>query len=149
MKLYFETKVASSLSQIQIGFNEELFKKLKPPFVCLKVERFDGCQKGDEVHLQLGVPGLLQKWVSHITAAEETSDSWLFIDEGFVLPPPLKKWKHEHRVTKVSENISMISDSISYDCGNPILNKILWSPLWLSFSVRPQIYRSVFGSVQA
>lgn len=147
MKLFFETEVASSLAVVKAGFNEELFKQLKPPFVSLKLERFDGCKKGDEVHLMLGTPGFLQKWVSHITASEETSDSWLFVDEGFVLPPPLKKWKHEHRVIQVSDNVSKISDSISFDCGNSILNGLFWGPLWLSFSIRPKVYRSVFGSV--
>ena len=147
MNLFFETQVASSLSTVKAGFNEELFRALKPPFVSLKVERFDGCKKGDEVHLMLGTPGFLQKWVSHITSSEETPHSWVFVDEGFVLPPPLKKWKHEHRVTEVSKNVSKITDSISFDCGNSLLNRIFWGPLWLSFRVRPQVYRSVFGSV--
>ena len=70
MNLFFETQVASPLFTVKAGFNEELFRALKPPFVSLKVERFDGCKKGDEVHLMLGTPGFLQKWVSHITSSE-------------------------------------------------------------------------------
>jgi len=147
MNLYFEAEVGSSLSEIKQKFDRDLFLKLKPPFVFLELERFDGCAKGDEVHLKTGIPGNLQKWISHITFSEETDKSWLFIDEGFVLPPPLKKWKHEHKVTQIREGVCRISDSIFFDCENAFLNRLLWGPLWLSFSIRPKVYRSIFGSV--
>jgi len=147
MKLYFEAQVKSTISEIKSRFNEELFLKLKPPFMVLKLERFDGCEKGNEVHLRMGAPGMLQKWVSTITASKTDSNEWLFVDEGKTLPLPFKYWRHEHKVTKLTETTSTISDSIEYDCGNSLLNRLLWGPLWLSFSIRPSVYRKEFGEI--
>lgn len=147
MKLYFEAQVRSTIPEIKKGFNKELFLKLKPPFLVLQLERFDGCEVGNEVHLRMGTPGMLQKWVSKITTSKTDSEEWLFVDEGEILPFPFKYWRHEHRVRKLNETTSAISDSIEYDCGNGLLNRLIWGPLWLSFSVRPAIYRKVFGFV--
>lgn len=54
-KLYFECPVKEPVETVKQGFNEELFKALKPPIIDLIVERFDGCKKGDEVHLKIGL----------------------------------------------------------------------------------------------
>lgn len=144
MKLYFEAQVKSSVVEIKKGFNQELFLKLKPPGMVLILERFDGCEKGDEVHLKMGVPGLLQSWVSEITDSNQGDDFWQFIDEGKVLPKPFTYWKHIHRVQRINESESRISDSIQYRCKPGLLEKLLWLPLWLSFSIRPGVYRRVF-----
>ena len=146
MKLYFEAQVKSTVRDIKKGFNEDLFLKLKPPGIVLKLERFDGCEKGDEVHLKMGAPGLLQSWVSEITDSQEGDDFWQFIDEGKVLPKPFTYWKHIHRVEKINDGESSISDSIEYHCKSQLVEKTLWLPLWLSFSIRPGVYRKVFKS---
>jgi ligand-binding SRPBCC domain-containing protein len=145
MKLYFEAEVKSSVKEVKNQFNQELFLKLKPPFMSLELERFDGCEKGHEVHLKMGLPGFLQNWVSHITDSSQTDTAWEFVDEGKILPPPFTYWRHTHRVEKMSETSSRISDSIEYRCQSRLLEKLLWGPLWLSFSIRPRVYREVFG----
>jgi ligand-binding SRPBCC domain-containing protein len=146
MKLYFEAQVKNTVQEIKKGFNQELFLKLKPPGMVLRLERFDGCVKGDEVHLKMGMPGMLQSWVSEITDSKQGDDYWQFIDEGKVLPKPFTYWKHIHRIEKIQEGITRISDSIEYRCKSRTLEKMLWLPMWLSFSIRPKVYRQVFNS---
>ncbi|NBX92461.1 MAG: hypothetical protein EB120_06850 [Proteobacteria bacterium] len=145
MKLYFEAKVKSGIPEIKDRFNKELFLKLAPPGLVLKLDRFDGCEEGNEVHLRMGLPGILQKWVSKITFASTTPAKWVFVDEGTVLPFPFKSWCHEHSVTQITDSVSLISDSINYDCGNSLLNTLIWGPLWLSFRIRPKVYQKEFG----
>lgn len=147
MNLYFEAQVKSTVQEIKAGFNQDLFLKLKPPFMSLRLERFDGCEKGHEVHLKMGAMGILQNWVSEITDSSHTDTVWQFIDEGKVLPAPFTSWKHVHRVEKINETSSRISDSIEYRCTSSMLERALWGPLWLSFAVRPRIYRKVFGVI--
>jgi len=145
MKLYFEAEVNSSLIDVKSQFNQDLFLKLKPPFLKLELERFDGCEKGNEVHLKMGVPGLLQTWVSTITDAFQSETVWQFVDEGTVLPPPLSYWRHVHRVETLSQNRCKISDAIEYRCRSAFLEPLMYGPLWLSFSIRPRVYRRFFG----
>lgn len=145
MKLYFEAQVKTNVVEIKNGFNQDLFLKLKPPGMVLKLERFDGCEKGNEVHLKMGLPGALQSWISEITDSSQGDDFWQFIDEGKVLPKPFTYWKHIHRVEKINDGQSRISDSIEYHCKSQLTEKVLWLPLWLSFSIRPGVYRKVFN----
>ncbi|MFM8270696.1 MAG: hypothetical protein ACKN9V_10955 [Pseudomonadota bacterium] len=147
MKLYFEAQVKSTLQEIKTGFNQDLFLRLKPPFMSLKLERFDGCEKGHEVHLKMGMPGFLQGWVSEITESSQSDTVWEFVDEGKKLPAPFTFWRHIHRVEKISDTSCRVSDSIEYRCTSGLVERALWGPLWLSFSIRPRIYREVFGSV--
>ena len=57
MKIKITTPIKRNYREVFALFNLQLFEALKPPVVNLKVERFDGCKKGDEVHLKeiLGV----------------------------------------------------------------------------------------------
>jgi len=148
MKLYFETEVLGKLSDIKKGFNQDLFLKLKPPFMALQLDRFDGCEVGNEVHLRLGLGWPAQKWVSLITEAHEKDKEWLFVDEGKLLPFPLKKWRHEHRVIQKTDSTCVISDSIQFQGTNSLLERLIWAPLWLSFSYRPKVYLQIFGDPQ-
>jgi ligand-binding SRPBCC domain-containing protein len=145
-KLYFESPVSAPLEQVRDGFNLDLFKALKPPIVSLDVTRFDGCKKGDEVHLSVGL-GLKVKWVSHITADHESQDEWSFVDEGALLPFPLKKWHHHHRVLR-STNGSIIIDDISFSCGNALFDTLMKPALFLQFVGRKSVYQRIFGRPQ-
>lgn len=124
MRLKFKTEVNSSLERAKTGFNRDLFLQLKPPFMQVILDRFDGCEVGHEVHLRTGIPGLLQPWVSLITEASVTPDSWFFVDEGKRLPFPLKNWRHRHEVKKTSNETSEILDEIEYSSG---IRLVAWS----------------------
>ena len=144
MKLLFETVIHRDLKTVKAGFNKDLFMALKPPGVNLDVARFDGCEAGHEVHLNIKSFGVAQKWVSHITEDKETPEEWYFVDEGHQIPWPLSSWKHIHRVIFLGENSSKIVDDISFECVYSWMNPLFYPILWSSFSVRPSRYKKFF-----
>lgn len=144
MKLYFETPIERPFDEIRDRFNKELFLYLSPPLIPFDLKRFDGCKKGDEIHIDLGINGLTQKWVSLITFEETNAAGWSFIDEGKVLPFPLKYWKHHHRVDKISEQKSLIVDDITFECSPGFLSPMIKPLLWTVFSIRPGRYKKFF-----
>lgn len=146
-RLKIETKVVGNFQEVFQQFNVKLFKALKPPGLKLEVLRFDGSQKGHEVHLKLGQLGLWANWISIITESVHNENECYFIDEGRRLPPPLKNWKHKHLVRKLDENTSLIIDDISYSChGGIITENMMWPILWAQFSMRAPVYRQFFSS---
>ena len=141
MKLYFETLINHPWQKIRDGFNQDLFIYLAPGFLPFKLERFDGCKKGDEIHINLG-PGM--KWISHITFEETNASGWSFIDEGKVLPWPLIYWKHHHRVDRMSETESKIVDDINFECSPKWMSPMIKPFLWQVFALRPERYKRFF-----
>lgn len=141
MKISIKTRVNKNYQVIFPKFNLDLFKKLKPPFVKLNIERFDGCKKGDEVHLEINILGQKQKWVSLITSQFRGDYEIYFIDEGQNIPAPLKKWKHIHRIQKINELDSYIVDDIEYSCENILIDVLIYPFLYLVFFCRIPIYK--------
>lgn len=142
MKILLVTKVTCPLARIKVGFSRELFLALGPPWVKINLKRFDGCKVGDEVHLEIKQGPLNQKWVSVISRAEETKGQWFFRDEGKVLPWPLKLWRHDHIVRRLSDTDSEIIDDITYDAG--VFNYVLYPLLRATFGIRPKRYKKFF-----
>ncbi len=145
MHLRIESPVSSSLQNVKAGFTKELFLKLNPPFPPVKLLRFDGCKKGDEVALELNFIFFKQKWVSDITDSGEKEGQWFFLDEGRELPFFLKSWKHEHVVQSVSESESKIIDDIHFTTGTLLTDLLLFPALYVQFLYRRPIYRRIFG----
>lgn len=137
MKLTIQTPIAKNYKSVFARFDLELFKKLKPPAVSLEVERFDGCKKGDQVHLI--VSG--KKWVSHITDFYQDDNEIYFIDRGVVTPAPIKSWTHIHKIKKTGENECVIIDDIDFSTGNVLMDKLLYPALLAMFSLRRPIYK--------
>lgn len=144
MRILFETEISLNYLKIKERFNRELFLFLKPPGVKLDLQRFDGCAPGDEVHLALNSMGLKQKWVSVMTAEKQDEKEWSFVDEGKLLPWPLKYWKHHHRVLYLDDNSSKIIDDITFNSAYPWLDALMYPVLWSSFAIRPARYRKFF-----
>lgn len=145
--LYFKTQVDGYFKDVYERFDRNLFEALKPPLIGLEVERFDGKSVSSEVHLKLNILGLTQKWVSLITESQINDEFCFFIDEGKSLPPPLKEWKHIHRVERIDHKSSYIIDDISYKCHGGIMSEIMMQPiLYAQFSLRAPIYREYFAS---
>ncbi|PIP91418.1 MAG: hypothetical protein COW01_03435 [Bdellovibrionales bacterium CG12_big_fil_rev_8_21_14_0_65_38_15] len=146
-KLYLSTNVKNNYKIVYAGFDLKLFKALKPPLMDLEVTRFDGCHKGDEVHLKVGLLGLGQDWISHITSHHEDEHECFFIDEGFKIPFPLKSWQHRHIVQKISAHETKIIDDISYSCfGGKVIELLMYPALLAQFLVRAPVYRRFFDS---
>lgn len=144
MKILFNTPLSLPVKKIQSHFDQELFTYLSPHIVPFKLIRFDGCKKGDEIHIEFGMNGIMQKWVSLITYEGTNAKGWSFIDEGKVLPWPLSSWKHHHRVDKVSDTESIIVDDIEYECRPALMAPVISPLLWSMFALRPYRYKQFF-----
>jgi ligand-binding SRPBCC domain-containing protein len=144
-KIFIQTELKHiTLNQVVTGFDIHLFKALTPPLMALKVERFDGCKLGDEVHLRVGFLYPLQKWVSLITHSNQTADTFDFVDEGRHLPFPLKYWRHHHIVGK-NKHGAFIVDSIEYKTYFKLLDLLLYPIFFLQFYYRKAAYRKYFS----
>lgn len=141
MKIIIKTRIEKNFQLVFSKFNIDLFRALKPPFMKLTIERFDGCKKGDQVHLRMDMFGSTQKWVSHITEEKRGDYECYFVDEGIVMSPPLKKWKHTHRVQKINELASYVIDDIEYTSGNKAVDLAIYPTLYTIFLFRVPIYK--------
>lgn len=143
MNLLIKTRLPLNYREVLKGFTVDLFKALKPPLLPLEVERFDGCKVNDEVHLRVGP--LKQKWVSLITSDFDSNKECGFIDEGKVIPFPLKYWHHTHRIVNISQDQSEIQDDIEYSTGIILLDYVLYPVLYVQFAIRPKAYKKYFN----
>lgn len=144
MKLFFETSLNLPFENVKDGFGQELFLSLSPQFIPSRLKVFEGCKVGNEVHIEIGPALFSQLWISVITFEETNAMGWSFIDEGRKLPWPLKKWKHHHRVDKVTQGSCKIIDDIEYSCSSTFLEWAIKPFLWLVFSIRPKRYKKFF-----
>ncbi|WP_375436738.1 hypothetical protein [uncultured Hymenobacter sp.] len=148
MHLYLRTHVAASPVQVSAGFTRELFLALAPPFPPFHLLRFDGCQRGDEVHIELGAGPLRRCWTSLITDNGTTPDgTHYFVDKGQVLPAPLRYWQHRHLMQPAPGGGCYIVEDIEYRTASSLLDRLLYPVMWAQFVWRRPIYRRWFGSV--
>lgn len=144
MRIVIKTKVKQDFRKVFQAFDFNLFMKLKPPLVGLNVIRFDGSLKGDEIHVEVNIFGFKRKWISVITENNSGDSEIYFIDEGILLPKPLKYWKHIHKIEK-SIDSSIIIDDICYKSGNLFVDFLLFPALFMQFFFRKPVYKSYFG----
>jgi len=146
VQIHLKTDVGQHYRQVFEAFDEQLFRKLAPPYPTLKLLRFDGSEPGDvvEVELQTGIKSF--RWTSLITDRTITDSEAYFIDEGQILPAPLKRWHHKHLVT-ANQTGSTIHDIINYSTGNKLLDLLLYPLMLAQFGMRKPVYRKIFGKV--
>ncbi|MCH7401669.1 hypothetical protein ACFOUP_14570 [Belliella kenyensis] len=137
------TKVEQSYLEVKEGFNQNLFKKLSPPFPPVKLLRFDGSNEGDLVSLELNFIFFKQTWTSIITKDHTDANEFYFIDKGIKLPFFLKKWQHKHRVINDGKS-SIIIDEIAYQAPFSWMTLLLYPALYLQFIYRKPIYKKIF-----
>lgn len=144
MRIHLKTTVQQDFLTVFNAFDEKLFRRLSPPFPRLKLLRFDGSKPGDvvEVELQTGIKSF--RWTSLIIEREVTDTEAYFIDQGQVLPPPLRYWHHKHLVTK-SGSGAIIHDIITYSTGHKLADLLLFPLMLAQFGMRKPVYRKVFG----
>lgn len=144
MHIILKTQVEQDIKSVFEGFDRELFIRLKPPGIGLKLLRFDGCRAGDIVELELNFGLFRQKWTSRITEFIENENEIYFVDEaeGKELPFFLSKWKHCHRIIK-NGNGSDIVDDIHYS--SPMgLTLLMYPAIWAQMAWRKPVYRKTF-----
>lgn len=144
MKIYIATEVKENYKAVFSRFDKDLFLALKPPLIQLNLTRFDGCMKGDKVEMSLGILGISQVWTALIVDQKETDEEIYFIDEGQVIPPPIKKWRHRHGIQKLSENKTLIVDDIEYSTGIKLVDILMYPIMYLQFWYRKPVYKRYF-----
>jgi ligand-binding SRPBCC domain-containing protein len=146
VQIHLKTKVRQNYRQVFEAFDEQLFRKLSPPYPTLKLLRFDGSEPGDvvEVELQTGIKSF--RWTSLITERTIMDSEAYFVDEGQELPPPLKLWHHKHLVTALGQGAT-IHDIINYSTGNKLLDLLLYPLMVAQFGMRKPVYRKIFGKL--
>lgn len=145
MKLTLHTRVRKSPSDVWAGFDENLFKKLNPPFPPVRLLRFDGNSPGNRVSLELDFVFFKQKWTSLIVEQRETPQEIYFIDEGRELPFFLSYWRHKHRIILHENGGTVLCDEIDYRTPLLFTDYLLYPLLWAQFAWRKPIYRKVFS----
>ena len=145
MRIHIETSVAATARAALARFDRELFEALKPRGMRFEVLRFDGSRSGDEVHLRMGLPGMMMRWVSIITEEISGPEEIGFVDEGRVLPWFLKSWRHRHILREQPYGCDIIDD-IEFVCPAPGLAAIVWPGMRLQFAGRGPVYRRIFGT---
>ena len=146
MRLLLHTAVLQSPSVVMAGFTRALFEALAPPFPKLRVLRFDGCHTGDRVEIELDTLVKRLPWTSLIVAdGQEPDGTHFFVDEGQVLPPPLRYWQHRHRIQSGPNGSSLIVDDLEYRTASRLLDVLIYPAMWAQFAWRRPIYRRWFG----
>ena len=145
MKVILRTSVSQPPAQVMAGFTRDLFVALAPPFPKLRVLRFDGCRTGDKVEIELDTVVKRLSWTSLIVDDGVRSDgTYFFIDEGQVLPPPLRYWRHHHRIEPSPQGGSVIVDDLEDRTASRLLDTLLYPAMWAQFAWRKPIYRRWF-----
>jgi ligand-binding SRPBCC domain-containing protein len=130
------------------GFDEKLFVRLAPPFPLLKLLRFDGCNTGDLVHVQLDFLLFKQQWHAQIIDNQTHADKIFFIDQGTKLPFFLKYWRHTHHITPGTlPYTTIIIDDITYNTPLKILDFLMFPVLYAQFLYRKPIYKKIFNKI--
>jgi ligand-binding SRPBCC domain-containing protein len=147
MHLLLRTHVAQPPAQVWQGFTRELFLALAPPFPPFHLLRFDGCQRGDRVEIEIGAGPLRHRWTSLITDHGILPDgTYYFVDEGQELPPPLGYWRHRHLLEPAPGGGTYIVEDIEYRSLFRWLEAALYPVIWAQFAWRRPIYRRLFGA---
>lgn len=144
-KIEIKIPIQNDYQTVFAGFNRELFLALAPKFPPSKLLRFDGSQKGDEVHIELGFFPFKELWVSVITEEYWGNDEIYFIDEGIKLPMALQYWRHKHRIIPTGEKTCMIIEDISYQAVQWLPAQMVHSILYRIFAYRIPIYQKIFN----
>lgn len=143
MKIIISTYVTQAYEKVTEGFGRELLTALNPPFPPVKLLRYDGNKRGDEVYLQLNFLLFKQVWKSRITEDYKDEGKSYFIDEGIKLPFFLSHWRHKHLIIK-KDGGTIITDDISFRTPFFVLDLLIFPIMYLQFLYRKPIYKKYF-----
>lgn len=147
MRIRLTTLVTQNYQQVAANFDEKLFKALNPPFPPVKLLRFDGSRKGDEVHLELNFLLFKQMWKSLIIEDKVQENEIYFIDKGIQLPFFLRYWQHTHRILKRGEHTAIVDD-IQFKTPFILVDYLMYPVLYGQFFYRKPVYKKYFRRKQ-
>jgi ligand-binding SRPBCC domain-containing protein len=139
-----QTTVKQDYLTVSRNFGKDLFVALSPPFPPVKLLRFDGNQKGNEVHIELNFLLFRQKWISLITSDYADENEINFVDEGTKTPFFLKYWHHKHRIIR-HNNAAIIKDEITFNTPFIVFDWLMFPVMYCQFLYRRPIYKKYFS----
>lgn len=135
------TRINAPMQDVWTQFDAALLSKLSPPFPKVRIVRFDGCQTGDLVSLELNLLVAKLIWTSQITDSIQNEDFCAFVDEGVKMPFGLTAWRHEHRIEKHDLKSCTIVDQISFKTNYLLLDFLLFPLFWGMIVYRIPLYK--------
>lgn len=145
IRVIVQTEVGSKMHAVQAQFNQDLLKRLNPPFPLARIRKYEGEQPGADVWIELDFLLFRQLWKCKIVARTESDQFLSFIDAGEKLPFFLTSWEHEHRLEALPGGRTRITDKLAFTTP-------FWLPNWLAAPLfkglmryRQPIYKRVFG----
>lgn len=143
MNIQIKSKVRGDWQTVYRMMDRELFEYLAPPGP-VRIVRYTGSKTGDVVHIRFGFP-IYADWISDIVEENEGENELNFVDVGRVLPKPLRRWRHVHRIQRIDDRYSRIIDDMHFDTGFKLLNGIIFPFLYLAFMPRKWQYTKYFN----
>ncbi|RXK47557.1 SRPBCC family protein [Aquirufa rosea] len=140
-----KTKIKAPILHIWSLFDQNLLARLSPPFPPIKINRFDGCRRGDLVQLEIKLGFTRLIWDSEITDDFESENKIYFIDEGRRIPLGITFWKHQHILEKIDSRETWIIDHINYSTRSKFLDILLYPLLWGMIIYRKPLYQSILS----
>ena len=136
MKFTVSTKILLEPRQALEKFDAPLFTALAPPFPKVRLVRFS------ESAVEIALDFLVYKtvWASKVFPAQFEENQAFFVDEGVRLPPPLKFWRHTHRLV-ARPGGALLRDEIEFSTGYRPLDLLVFPFLWAMMAYRKPIYR--------
>ena len=145
MKLLLHTTVSQPPARVMAGFTRELFMALAPPFPRMHLRRYDGSRRGDLIEIELNTLVKKLRWTSVITDDGVLPDgTHYFVDEGQILPPPLRFWRHRHLLQPAPGGGTIITEDLEYRTRFYWLDVLLRPAMWAMLVWRKPIYRRRF-----
>lgn len=139
MTIRLTSRVRGKAVDIFNQFDQQLFLFLLPPGA--KLLRFDGSEKGGEVHIKFPLGAL---WISRIVEDQGDHNPYFFIDEGAKLPFGLRTWRHKHSVREMGESHAQIEDHMTFSTGYALFDIIYYPLLYFAFLPRVWQYKKYF-----
>lgn len=145
MHLVLRFPVAQPPAVVAAGFTRALFVALAPPFPKFHLIRYDGSRTGDTVIIELQAGPKRWRWTSRITDDGVLPDgTHFFVDEGQLVPAPLRQWRHRHLIEPAPGGGSVIVEDIHFSTGRRWLDWLIRPAMWAQFKLRGPVYRRWF-----
>lgn len=147
MRFQILTKVRGDHRSVFLKFDQSLLLKLTPPGMKMELIRFqEPDAPNGSIQLRVTILGIIrQDWENVFSHYELGPEECHFVDEGKVLPFPMRLWRHDHRVLADGPDHAIINDDITFKTTFLLMDWLLFPILWLQFRYRRPIYRRIFG----
>jgi ligand-binding SRPBCC domain-containing protein len=141
---YTFTVDAPQAAVVAFHHDTSVLKTLTPPPIIVQIHSYEPLSEGSVANFTLWFGPIPIHWKAVHSNVDETgfTDTQ---DRG-----PLKRWRHTHRFSAASDNVTIVSEHIEYDYKSGILGligRLLFSPpaLTLLFTSRKLITRRLIG----